>query len=415
MKTPSQRFVRGWAITCVVLLAGVAAVNAFVDPYLLFNMPRLKGFNQRKPGVETHERMMKAYEVLRAAPNGLILGTSRVAIGLDTAHASWPARARPVYNLGLAGADPYTSYRYLQHVLSQREATVVVLGLDFEYFLTGKKRDPSAPMGFEAYLNVDRDGQASPMRSWQTLRDWTEGTLSLEALGDSITTVTSTIRGQTLDVSPSGNLSEAGFRRETEEIGSGPLFAQRNRYNIRTYRGRVFSQDGAGQADAPALADLRAIVALCRARAIQLELFIQPMHADLLETLDLLGVWPAYETWKREMVAVSHGPARSAGAAVARLWDFSDYDRFSTESLPADGDRRTHLQWFWEPTHYTKALGDIILTRIFGGRDTGYGVALTAETVDARLAEIREHRRIYRERHPEAVRRVRAVYDSASP
>jgi hypothetical protein len=81
------------------------------------------------------------------------------------------ARARPVYNLGLAGADPYTSYRYLQHVLSQRAVTVVVLGLDFEYFLTGKKRDPSAPMGFEAYLNVDRDGQASPMRSWQTLRD----------------------------------------------------------------------------------------------------------------------------------------------------------------------------------------------------------------------------------------------------
>jgi hypothetical protein len=42
-------------------------------------------------------------------------------------------------------------------------------------------------------------------------------------------------------------------------------------------------------------------------------------------------------------------------------------------------------------------------------------VVLTAETVDTRLAEIREHRGIYRERHPEAVRRVREVYDSASP
>jgi hypothetical protein len=412
MSTPIQRFLRGWATICVVIAAGVAAVNAFVDPYLLFNMPRLKGFNQRKPGVETHERIMKAYEVLRAAPNGLILGTSRVAIGLEAAHSSWPARARPVYNLGLAAADPYTSFRYLQHVLSQRDLTIVVLGLDFEYFLTGKKRDTTVPLDFEVYLNVDRNGHPNPMRGFQKVRDWTEGTLSLEALGDSIATVASTVRGQTLDISSFGNLSEAGFRRETEEIGSGPLFAQRNRHNIRTYRGRTFLQNGVGKADAPALADLRAIVELCRARGIQLELFIQPMHADLLETLDLIGVWPAYEAWKREMVAVSYGSARANGTAAARLWDFSDYDHFSTESLPAD--RRAHLQWFWEPTHYSKALGDVILTRIFGGRDTSYGAVLTAETVDARLAGIREHRAMYRERHPEAVRRVREVYDSAS-
>jgi hypothetical protein len=296
------------------MAAVVAAVNAFVDPYLLFNMPRLTRINQRKPAVETHERLMKAYEVLRAAPNGLILGTSRVAIGLDTAHPAWPARARPVYNLGLAGADPFTSFRYLQHVLSQRDITVVVLGLDFEYFLSGKKRDANVPMGFEAYMNVDRDGQANPMRGWQKARDWAEGTLSLDALGDSIATVASTVRGgQTIDISSSGNLSEAGFRRETDEIGAGPLFAQRNRYNIRTYRGRVFSQDGAKADEAPALADLRAILELCRTRRIQVEMFIQPMHADLLETLDLLGVWPAYEAGKREMVKVSHGPARGVG------------------------------------------------------------------------------------------------------
>ena len=413
MSAVAQRFVRGWVIACVVIAAGIGAANALIDPYLLFDMPRLKGFNQRKPGVERHERLMKAYEVLRAAPRSLILGTSRVAIGLDAAHASWPAVARPVYNLGLAGGDPYTSYRYLQHVLSrQRDLAIIVLGLDFEYFLSAVKRDPSAPMAFESYLAVDRDGRPNPGRRWQHLRDLAEGTLSLEAIGDSITTVTSTLRGESLDLKPSGNLSEAGFRRETAELGPAPLFAQRNLYNIRTYRGRTFPQDRAGHANAPALADLQALVDLCRSQGIRLELFIQPMHADLLETLDLLGIWPAYEMWKRQMLTVSQSASPAAGRPVARLWDFSGYDEFSTENLPPD--RRAHLRWFWEPSHYSTALGHRILTRIFDGPDTGYGVVLTATTIEAHLSDIREHRKRYRENHPEAIRRIQSIYESSS-
>jgi hypothetical protein len=397
----------------VLIAAAVASINAAVDPYLLFNMPRLAGFNDKKPSVETEERLIKAYEVVRAAPNGLILGTSRVAIGLDTAHAAWPAKARPVYNLGIAGADPFTSYRYLQHVLAHRDVTVVILGLDFEYFLVGKKRDRSAPLAFESYLSVDRDGRWDPSRRWYHLRDLAESTLSLEALADSLATIKASRRSETLDVSPSGNLSEAGFRRETAELGAAPLFAQRNLYNIRTYRGRTFPQDGAGQADAPVLADLRAIIALCRARGIQLELFAQPMHADLLETLDLLGAWPAYEAWKRELVEVSRGGSSGKGAAV-RVWDFGGYDQYSTETLPENSDRGARLRWFWEPSHYTKALGSLILTRIFGGRDTSYGLVLTAETIESRLADVRSRRAAYRESRPGAVRRVRDVFDSAS-
>ncbi len=411
MSADARHFARSWLITSVLIAAAVASINAAVDPYLLFNMPRLAGFNDKKPSVESQERLMKAYEVVRAAPNGLILGTSRVAIGLDTAHAAWPAKARPVYNLGVAGADPFTSYRYLQHVLAHRDVTVVVLGLDFEYFLVGKKRDRSAPLAFESYLSVDRDGRWDPNRRWYHLRDLAESTLSLEALADSLATLKASRRGETLDVSPSGSLSEAGFRRETAELGAAPLFAQRNLYNIRTYRGRTFPQDGAGQADAPGLADLRAIIALCRARGIQLELFAQPMHADLLETLDLLGAWPAYEAWKRELVEVSRGGA--PGAAV-RVWDFGGYDQYSTETLPESSDRGARLRWFWEPSHYTKALGSLILTRIFGGRDMSYGVVLTAETIEARLADVRARRAAYHASRPEAVRRVQAAFDSAS-
>jgi hypothetical protein len=413
MRTDAQRFVLRWVIVCAALTAAVGAANAVVDPYLLFNMPRLTGFNQSKPSVERQERLIKAYQVLRAAPRSLILGTSRVGLGLDTAHPSWPATARPVYNLGIAGADPYTSFRYLQHVLSQRDLEIVILGLDFEYFFGGKKRDPAVPLAFEFYLEVDPEGRAYPDQRWRRLRDLAEGTLSLEALGDSIETVASSRRGASLDVSPSGNLSEAGFRRATDELGSAALFAQRNAYNIRTFRGRTFSPNAAKPANAAALADLQAIIDLCRSRGIQLELFMQPMHADLLETLDLVGAWPAFEMWKRDIVAVSRPKTGLDARPAARLWDFSGYDRFSMETLPARSDKHARLRWFWEPSHYSKALGDIILTRIFDGPDIGYGVVLTADKIESHLASIRDRRTSYRQNYPEGVRRVRDVYNAS--
>src|SRR6516165_9898554 len=198
MSADAGHFIRGWLITTLLITAMVVSVNAAIDPYLLFNMPRVRWFNDRKPGFEHQERLMKAYEVVRAAPNGLILGTSRVAIGLDPAHAAWPAKARPVYNLGVVDADPFTSFRYLQHVLAHRDVAVVVLGLDFEDFLVGQRRDPSAPLPYESYLSVDRDGRPAPDRRWHYLRDLTESTLSLEALADSVATVRASMRGETL-------------------------------------------------------------------------------------------------------------------------------------------------------------------------------------------------------------------------
>src|SRR5690349_12686518 len=129
MIADARHFNRSWLVMCLLLSVVVASANAVIDPYLVFKMPRVSGFNDKKSSIETKERLIKAYEVIRAAPNGLILGTSRVALGLDAEHPSWPAKARPVYNLGLAGADPFTSYRYLQHVLAHRFVTTVVLGL----------------------------------------------------------------------------------------------------------------------------------------------------------------------------------------------------------------------------------------------------------------------------------------------
>ena len=398
MENPPPHFIRSWVLVCLLLAAVVGAFNALVDPYLLFGSPRIKGINDRKPGVETQERLMKAYEVTRAAPRTLLLGTSRVDLGLDTRHSVWPASARPAYNLGIAAADPYTSLRYLQHASAAGKPDLVVLGLDFEYFLSSGAAEHGTALDFEARLSVDRNGRPNGAQRLQHARDLFQGSLSLDALLDSIDTLSANRRPDSADLAPSGDLSEAGLRSDAVELGSASLFAQRDLRNIRFYYGKSKSNEG--------MADIRGIIDLCRQRGTRLILFINPVHADMLETFDLLGLWPAYESWKRDLVELVSRQPGSTGAIA--LWDFSGYDPYTTESVPST--RRDVLHWFWEPSHYTKELGDKILERLFGGGDATYGVLLTPATIEPHLADVRAAREAYRNSQPADVDRVREIF-----
>lgn len=400
MDTPAPRFIRYWLLVSLLLAALVAGFNALVDPYLLIHAPRIRGFNDRKPSVETEERLMKAYEVTRAVPQALILGTSRVDLGLDTRHPVWPANARPAYNLGIAAASPYTSFRYLQHVSATDKLQLVVLGLDFEYFLDASEAERSGSAAYEARLAVKPDGSANRTLSLEHARDLFRGTLSLDALLDSLRTISANLDPDSANLFPTGDLSEAGLRSDAAQFGSWSLFAQRDLRNIRFYYGKTRNDQ--------ALADIEHIIQLCRSRGTRLVMFINPVHADMLETFDLLGLWSDYETWKRELVSmVAHEPGPNI-----ELWDFSGYDAYSTESVPTD--RNTVLHWFWEPSHYTKALGDKILERIFGHGASDYGVLLTPATIDSRLVEVRRARQAYRDSHLRDVRRVREIFASVT-
>lgn len=396
MDTPAPRFIRRWLLTSILLAALVGGFNALIDPYLLIHAPRILGFNDRKPSVETEERLMKAYEVTRAVPHALILGTSRVDLGLDTRHPAWPADARPAYNLGIAAASPYTSFRYLQHVSATDQLHLVVLGLDFEYFLDASEAERSGSAEFESRLAIRPDGTANGRLGLQHARDLFHATLSLDALLDSFRTIGANLDPDSANLAPTGDLSEAGMRSDAAELGSWSLFAQRDLRNIRFYYGKTRNDQ--------AMDDIRHIIELCRSHGTRLVIFINPVHADMLETFDLLGLWNDYEDWKRELVSIL---AAEPGPDIP-LWDFSGYDPYSTESVPTDRNGMVH--WFWEPSHYTKALGDKILERMFGGGPSDYGVLLTPATIDSRLAEVRAARQAYRDTHLRDVRRVRDIF-----
>lgn len=400
MEISPKCFLRGWLPTLIVLVGVVAAFDFLVDPDCVFDTPRLPGFSAHKGVRYHHEWLFKAYEVRRVKPRTVLLGSSRVAIGLDAVDPSWPTNYRPVYNLGMSAASPYVSYRYLQHVMSGTKPDTVVMGLDFEYFLDTPEAQRPTDQGFERRLEVTSDGRPNPRAKVQRVYDLIQSTLSFDSLSDSIATAYMNALGDTTDTIGGNVPPDELFAKQRVGIGTFPYMEFMNILNFRRF---------AGTRNRFAVEDIQAILELCASRGTRVIFYISPMHAETLEMLDRRGYWSSFEDWKRELVRQVSRYQRENRASRIDLWDFSDYDAYSTEAVRQD---RRVLQWFWEAWHYTRALGDLITKRILDMSDEPFGTLLTSANLEAHLSAIRERRRQYRENHAEDARRVQTLYDS---
>lgn len=120
-----------------------------------------------------------------------------------------------------------------------------------------------------------------------------------------------------------GNYPDTVLRDILNAGGSYTLVTSHNLLMFDRYRGR--------QRDPLVMADLQALLNFCGSHRTRVTLLINPPHADQLESLDLLGHWPAFESWKRDLVALTARHSGQAGDSWVSLWDFSGYDSYSTE------------------------------------------------------------------------------------
>jgi hypothetical protein len=133
--------------------------------------------------------------------------------------------------------------------------------------------------------------------------------------------------------------------------------------------------------------DLAAIAALAREHHVKLALFTQPYHADYLEMLHRQGLWTSFEQWK-------HSLAEFASAAEVPLYDFAEYNEFTTERVPGPSDAARVMRWYWEPGHYKSALGDELLKVMIYGA-TSFGRMLNPRNEVQAAQEVRDQRASY--------------------
>lgn len=100
-------------LSLFVVMSGVLAFNCIVDPYGMYRLIEVKGFNSHKPAIYNRVRLFKAYDVRRIKPSAIVLGTSRSHVGLRMSHEGWAPTVTPRYNLSFDGATTEEMYFYL--------------------------------------------------------------------------------------------------------------------------------------------------------------------------------------------------------------------------------------------------------------------------------------------------------------
>ena len=382
------RFVRIWCVALPMLLAAVAGFNILVNPYDLSDNARIFGMNARKPGVRNHVALSKAYQIERARPATVVLGTSRVFIGIDAASAAWPVAMAPVYNYGIPGyIETQTLFRTLREAWATGRLKHAVIFLDFSAFL--------APDGSPAWEEDDRrlllrdDGTPNPDKIEQRAADVFLASLTIGALTDSVTTVISQrLSGDVLDLRADGTATDADFANAARSSGMRVLFAHKNAFELARMPGYLQGL-ASWRGQMPNLGVVQVMIQFCHTHDVGLTLVLGPSHADAMENYRAAGLWPRIEQLKFDLANL----VAAAGEKGIVVWDFLEYSQYTTEPVPAADDRKTMLRWFWEPTHFRKALGDVVLERIFTENASDFGRVLTPENVGARNSQVREQQR----------------------
>lgn len=395
----TKKYLITWLTVLILFLLVAMTVNYFVNPYAMFNTANIAGFNEIKPAVQTRVSQAKPYQVLGVEPKGLIIGNSRPEMGLDPEHQCWPESAKPVFNMATPGISFYRQVRFAQHAVAAGDVKLVVFGMDFIDFLVrpGVNADPTKwPVDERESVSllVDGLGQTRDQFAMDRLKDMFKALASLNTLSDSVVTVVRQNHPSATTRTWLGfNEGERIYLPIIHSEGQKVLFKQKNdevAARLARYPWRIYHS---GTTWSTSFEALRRLIDYLKQKDIKLILFVNPYHADYLETIHRANLWRKFELWKSRLAEISE-------ETQVELWDFSDYDRYSTEALKQDGKRGHMIEWFWEPAHYKRELGDKMLTSMLSetcgvSEHVYYGEKINMTRIDQHLSKIRQRRKEY--------------------
>ena len=371
---PWSAYLRWMLATLALVLAATGAFNVFIDPLGVFDTPHIAGLNAIKPYLDHHRELSRYEGARRLCLDTGIFGNSRAAIGFDPQSPALTAHGLNAFNHAIPGTGPRSTYRQLLWLqAAQCQPKTVLLGIEFFDFLGGSVARPLPT------LQTD----PAPQRNG---RFFAESVFSIAGLRDSITTLvvqrarypaTSTERG----FNPLLN-----YIPEIEQNGHYALFRQRAEESARSWSRRPvrLQPPEGGASDDEVVLD--AILAHPTATGGTSFVVIYPYHAEIRMMIERLGLGAQFAAWKR-LVFASAMRQTALGGKV-EVWDFSGIAPETLEAIPAKGDRRTRLAYYWEAGHFKKELGDLAMARVLGAPGE-FGVKLDSAHLESWLTEDR--------------------------
>lgn len=361
----------------------ICATNWFIDPFGMYWSPVINGLNHTKPASGDRVRVTKAYRAVAVSPQILIVGNSRAEMALFPGHLSF-GDAR-VYNQAMPGAGIQLQTDYARNTLhTAPDLQRVIMSVDYLDFLIRRDRFSNpreeATPNYLFRLSMYTAGWHGILAR---LREQATLLFSLDGLLASGLTIVQ--QGAAVNsIGPWGFNNPGNYRDILRHEGITALFVQKLQELNENMRDRdlVTTDPKTGQ-DSPRYTILADFLADLARNDIPIQLYISPYHISYLHLLNDLGMTEDFLVWKSrllELVEDSEGEVE--------LWDFSGPSTFIQETVPVGSHHA--MQWYWEPAHYRRELGDKILETLATGEPaSGFGVRLTKDVIDHVINEDR--------------------------
>ncbi len=374
-------YVKIFIFTLIILSGFVGGFNWLINPFGQYSPNiSLKRINVQKTQMAVGGgRIFKASALLNTNYRVVILGTSRANVGINPLHPKLEQMGG-AYNAGLNGSNLYEIEKIFNFVLKNNKNTkLVIFSLDFIMFSNRRKTNAD----FEQSLFAGN-------HHWLTQL---AHTFSLDEAYYSFLTLKDNF-GRKRSIYDA-MYTDRGATKQTFDAPHHTLFknilAKNFLVNTNTYAGFCYSQDR--------LMRFKRILQTAREQEVDLVFFISPIHAWLLETIHLMGLYPAFEQWKRDLVnLIAENANLNPTQKSFPLWDFTGYNQFTTETIPDNLDQA--MQWYWEASHYQHSLGNLVLTNILDKKATqDFGALLTPKNIEVHLQNTQQARQAYRQTH----------------
>ncbi len=315
----------------LLFVAGVGTLNRFVDPYRAWNSGLIDDIY-----VKGLDRTWMPYRLRTAQPSTLLVGSSRVMIGMPIEQGYRDG----VLNAGLSGATIEEEAAAVELAINGGRLQRVVWGLDF--------------FAFSEHFDAIHDEQTQRRLEGDRATLVAETLMSQQALTDTVALLGRVARGRAR-LPPTWVLPvpwPAEFIRAVMENEGADWDAQAYEQRVRRILSDWVSLYELQRESAQRFALFRDTVGRISRAGVELILFVPPLHEYELEMIRQTGQWEAFQRWKREV------------AAIRSYWDFS-----------GDDELGSHDYLYVDAVHFKPVMGEVILRRLLGQDCGGCGDA----------------------------------------
>jgi hypothetical protein len=296
----------------------------------MFQQNSLTTMFVKKPKAAAHVRTFKKYQAANQKFEILIVGNSRVEMGLDP--NSQYFNSQRVYNVGVPGLTLNAQITYAKNVIDTNPIHTIFIGLDFVNFVS------PPPISNEPF-------ELSNSR----FEDYLGATLSLDALNASL----STIFNQTQYTSTRSN---KGFNPANDYLpilrSEGQIVLNRQKLDFlsKEIKGARFYENEMIGSRNNSLSLLQNTLADWNTSGKKIIIFINPYQDLYYQTLDAEGLNQDFEIWRESIKEIANN-------TNSNFFDFTSLGKSHSNLLNDDGEQA----YFWEPAHYKKELGEKML------------------------------------------------------